>query len=66
MGKLPFRGILIAVAVLGLVVFIASQSNGRTTSEEQSLSYFLGQVEANGVNEITVKGTELQVTPQKW
>ena len=65
MGKLPFRGILIAVAVLALVVFIASQSNGRTTSEEQSLSYFLNQVQQNGINEITVKGTELQVETKK-
>ncbi|CAN5840655.1 ATP-dependent zinc metalloprotease FtsH [soil metagenome] len=62
MGKLPLRGIFIAVAVLGLIIFIASQSNGRTSKEVRDLSQFLGQLEAGKISEIDIKGTDLRVT----
>ena len=62
MGKLPLRGIFIAVAVLALIIFIASQSNGRTSRDVRDLSQFVKQLEAGQVGEIDIKGTELRVT----
>ncbi|UCH25103.1 MAG: ATP-dependent zinc metalloprotease FtsH [Trueperaceae bacterium] len=64
MGQLPIRGFLIAVVIIGLVVFIASQSNNRNRGEVKSFSYFQQQVAAERVASIRVKDTELQVTPK--
>lgn len=63
MGKFPVRGLIIALAVLGLVVFIASQNSGRSSGETKSLSYFLNQVDKGAVASIRAKETELTVTP---
>ena len=62
MGKLPLRGILVGVVILGLVVFIASQSSGRSSAETKSFSEFIAQLEAGNITDITVQGTELSVT----
>ena len=64
MGKIPLRGIFIAIAVIGLVVFIASQSNNRNKGNVQSLNYFLNQVDSNTISSVRVKGTEIEVTPR--
>ena len=62
MGKLPLRGILIAVAVLGLVIFIASQSNNRSSSDVRTLSEFIRDVDNGSIQDISIKETELSVT----
>lgn len=62
MGKLPLRGILIAVAVLGLVIFIASQSNNRTSSDVRTFSEFIRDIENGSIQDISIKETELSVT----
>jgi cell division protease FtsH len=63
MGKLPLRGILVAVIVLGLVVFIATQSSGRNRGEVQSYSHFERQLTDGLLASIAIKGTEVTVTP---
>ena len=62
MGKLPLRGILIAAAVLGLVIFIASQSNNRSSSDIRTLSEFIRDVDNGVIQDISIKETELSVT----
>ncbi len=62
MAKVPLRGIVIAVAVLGLVIFIASRSGGRAVGEERDISLFLRQLEDGAIESVAVKGVELTVT----
>jgi cell division protease FtsH len=62
MAKVPLRGMLIAVAILGLIIFIASQSGNRSAAEQRDISYFLGQLEEGALKKVVVKGTELTVT----
>ena len=63
MGRVPYRGFLIAIVIIGLVVFIASQSGGRSRSEVRSYTYFQEQLEAGRISSIQVKGTKLLVVP---
>ena len=65
MAKVPFRGILVAVAILGLVIFIASQSGARSTGEQRELSYFLEQLREGDVRKVVVQGTTLTVTSRR-
>ena len=62
MGKFPVRSLLIAAAVLGLVIFVASQNNARSSGDTQSYSYFRDQIANNSVREILVKENEIVVT----
>ncbi len=62
MGKFPVRSLLIAAAVLGLVIFVASQNNARSSGDTQPYSYFRDQVTNNSVREILVKENEIVVT----
>jgi cell division protease FtsH len=62
MGRFPIRSLLIAVAVLSLVVFIASQNSSRHQGDSKPLSYFLDQAEAGNVSSVRVQGTDLDVT----
>ncbi len=62
MGKFPVRSLLIAAAVLGLVIFVASQNNARNSGDTQPYSYFRDQVTNNAVREILVKENEIVVT----
>ena len=62
MGKFPVRSLLIAAAVLGLVIFVASQNNARSSGDTQPYSYFREQVSNNSVREILVKESEIVVT----
>ncbi len=62
MGKFPVRSLLIAAAVLGLVIFVASQNNARNSGDTQPYSYFRDQVTNNSVREILVKENEIVVT----
>ena len=62
MGKFPVRSLLIAAAVLGLVIFVASQNNARSSGDTQPYSYFRDQVSNNSVREILVKENEIVVT----
>ena len=63
MGKFPLRGLLIALAVLGLIVFVASQNNGRTQASDKSLSEFLALIDAGRVSSVSARDNELTVTP---
>ena len=62
MGKFPVRSLLIAAAVLGLVIFVASQNNARSSGDTQPYSYFRDQITNNSVREILVKEHEIVVT----
>ena len=62
MGKFPVRSLLIAAAVLGLVIFVASQNNARNSGDTQPYSHFLDQIANNQVREILVKENEIVVT----
>ncbi len=63
MGKFPLRGLLIALAVLGLIVFVASQNNGRTQASDKSLTEFLSLVDAGRISSVNARDNELTVTP---
>jgi cell division protease FtsH len=63
MGKFPVRGLIIALALLGLVVFVASQNSGRNQGEAKEFSFFERQVESGAIHSITIKGNELTVYP---
>ncbi|MDZ7705016.1 MAG: ATP-dependent zinc metalloprotease FtsH [Trueperaceae bacterium] len=64
MGKFPVRSLLIAAAILGLVIFIASQNNARNQGDTRSLSYFFSQVEAGTVSRILIRENDIRVTPR--
>ncbi|MEM7735439.1 MAG: ATP-dependent zinc metalloprotease FtsH [Deinococcota bacterium] len=64
MGKFPLRSLLIAVAVLGVIIFIASQNNARQQGQSRDLSYFLKQVESGAIESISVQDTKIEVTPR--
>ena len=61
MGKFPIRSLLIGAAVLGLVVFVASQNNARNSSDTQNYSYFLRQLNSQQVESVIVKDGALEV-----
>ncbi|MHC4997115.1 MAG: ATP-dependent metallopeptidase FtsH/Yme1/Tma family protein, partial [Planctomycetota bacterium] len=63
MGRIPLRGFLVAVILLGLVVFIATQSSGRNRGDVQSYSTFERQLVDGVLASIAIKGTEITVTP---
>ncbi len=63
MGRVPYRGFLIAIVIIGLVVFIASQSGGRSRGEVRSYTDFQELLEAGRISSIQVKGTKLLVVP---
>jgi len=62
MGKFPVRSLLIAAAVLGLVIFVASQNNTRGSGNAQNYSYFAQQLESKAIEKVVVKEGELEVT----
>lgn len=64
MGKFPLRSLLIAVSILGVVIFVASQNNARQQSQSRDLSYFLKQVESGAIESISVQDTKIEVTPR--
>ena len=64
MGKFPVRSLLIAAAVLGLVIFIASQNNARNQGQTRNLTYFLREVDAGAIESIVVRENEIHVTPR--
>jgi cell division protease FtsH len=61
MGKFPIRSLLIGAAVLGLVVFVASQNSARNSGETQSYSYFVEQLEGAQIESVLVKDLALEV-----
>lgn len=61
MGKFPVRSLLIGAAVLGLVVFVASQNNARRDSDTQSYSYFTNQLEGAQIDTVLVRDLALDV-----
>ena len=61
MGKFPIRSLLIGAAVLGLVVFVASQNNARKDSDTQSYSYFSRQLNSAKIDSVVVKDGALEV-----
>ena len=63
MGKFPVRGLIIALVLLGLVVFVASQNSGRNQGEAKEFSYFERQVDSGAIHSITIKGNEFTVYP---
>ncbi|MEX2541311.1 MAG: ATP-dependent zinc metalloprotease FtsH [Trueperaceae bacterium] len=65
MGKVPVRGLVVAVIVVALVAFIASQSGQRARGEVQPYSYLEQQIEAGHIKKITVEQNELNVTPHQ-
>lgn len=65
MGKVPVRGLVVAVIVVALVVFIASQSGQRARGEVQPYSYLEQQIEAGRIQKITARQNELHVTPHE-
>ena len=65
MGKVPVRGLIVAIIIVGLIAFIASQSGQRARGELQSFSYLEDQLEAGNVATVVVQGTELTVTPHE-
>ncbi len=64
MGRFPLRGFLIAVGVIALVVFVATQSGARNHSNVVSYSTFQQQLENGQVRSIRIRNTQLQVTPK--
>ncbi|CAN5475597.1 ATP-dependent zinc metalloprotease FtsH [soil metagenome] len=60
MGKFPLRGLLIAVVILGVVVFIASQSGARVDDSAIRFSDFHQRLEAGEVREIRVQDRDIQ------
>jgi cell division protease FtsH len=65
MGKVPVRGLVVAVIVIALVVFIASQSGQRARGEVQPYSYLERQIDDGNILRITVEQNELKVTPHE-
>ena len=61
MGKFPIRSLLIGAAVLGFVVFVASQNNARNHADTQSYTYFSRQLEGGQIDSVTVKELALEV-----
>ncbi len=61
MGKFPIRSLLIGAAVLGLVVFIASQNNARKDNDTQNYSYFSRQLNNAQIESVVVKDGALEV-----
>ncbi len=61
MGKFPLRGVIISLAVLGLVVFVISQTGNRSKAETETLSTFFQQVESGDISSVVLKGTSLSV-----
>jgi len=61
MGKFPIRSLLIGAAVLGLVVFVASQNNARNSSDTQNYSYFSRQLGSGQIESVIVKDLALEV-----
>ena len=64
MGRFPLRGFLVAVGVIALVVFVATQSSNRAHNDVKSYSAFQRQLDDNQIQSIRIHDTELQVTPK--
>jgi len=64
MGRFPLRGLLVAVGVIALVVFVATQSSHRSSHETKSYSTFQQQLDNGQIQAIRIRNTELQVTPK--
>ena len=64
MGRIPIRGLVMAAVVVGLVVFIASQSGNRDRGEVRSWSYFSTELNAGNLANVTIAGTEVRATPR--
>jgi cell division protease FtsH len=63
MGKVPVRGLVVAVIVVALVAFIASQGGQRARGEVQPYSYLEQQLAEGRIRKITVEQNELHVVP---
>jgi cell division protease FtsH len=63
MGKVPIRGLIVAVIIVALVAFIASQSGQSARGEVRPYSYLEQQIDAGRVKKITARENELHVTP---
>ncbi len=64
MGRFPLRGFLVAIGVIALVVFVATQSSHRSQHEPKSYSTFQQQLDNGEIQSIRIRNTELQVTPK--
>lgn len=64
MGKFPVRSLLIAAAILGLIIFVASQNSARNQGQTRSLSYFLRQVDDGAIEKIIVRENDIRVRPR--
>ena len=62
MAKFPMRGLLIALAVVGFIVFIASQNNLRQSSTTQTLSVLLRDAKAGDLARVEVNGVKVTAT----
>jgi cell division protease FtsH len=60
MGK-SLRWLIIAIIVLGLVVFAVSLMRDSSPSTAKSLSYFLEQVDKGQVRSVHIRGNELEI-----
>ncbi len=62
MAKFPMRGLLIALAVVGFIVFIASQNNLRQSASTQTLTTLLRDANAGELAKVEVNGTKVTAT----
>ena len=62
MAKFPMRGLLIALAVVGFIVFIASQNNLRQANSTQSLNVLLADAAAGVLTKVQVNGSKITAT----
>ncbi len=62
MAKFPMRGLLIALAIVGFIVFIASQNNLRQSSTNETLSVLLRDASDSYLSKVEVNGTKVIAT----
>jgi len=62
MAKFPMRGLLIALAVVGFIVFIASQNNLRQTASNQTLNVLLNDAGRGALSRVEINGSKITAT----